>query len=158
MIEIYTDGACSNNGKTSSIGGWGFVVLKHLDTGEDLILEEDWGARKATTNQQMELTAAVMACRLIQTRFPFEKIKIYSDSAYLINCYNEKWYFNWERNGWVNSKRQPVANAILWKELIPFFSNPNIEWIKVKGHTGERDWNDYVDNLAVRARMGVDND
>ena len=152
MIEIYTDGACSNNGKENNIGGWGYIILNN-----NKIISLNSGALRNTTNQQMELTAAIEACKTALDCFPFEEIIVYSDSAYLINCYTNNWYKNWERNGWINSKKQPVANIPLWKELIPFFTNQNIKWIKVKGHTGKNDWNNYVDELAVQARLELEN-
>lgn len=77
---------------------------------------------------------------------------IYSDSAYIINCITQKWYKKWQTNGWRNSKKEPVANRELWERLIPYFENPRFSFEKVKGHSGEKDWNDYVDRLAVEAK------
>lgn len=148
MLEIYTDGACSRNGCKNNQGGWGFVVIK-----DETKIYENSGASKNTSNQKMELEAAIQACLYVSASFGDIEFVIYSDSAYLINCFNEKWYRNWMLNNWLNSKKQPVANSEQWKILIPFFNNPKVSWKKVKGHSGVQDWNAYVDNLAVKARL-----
>lgn len=146
MITIYTDGACCNNGKSDAIGGWGFVIL------EDGIKKLEGNGKKVnTTNQQMELLAAISALESYDFP-PICDVTIYSDSAYLINCKNQNWYKTWFRNGWKNSKKQPVANINLWKLLIPYFDDARFTFKKVHGHSGNQ-WNEYVDTLAVRARL-----
>ena len=72
-----------------------------------------------------------------------DKITVYTDSAYLANCVKQKWYNKWLVNGWINSKKEPVANKNLWKSLIPFFEAENIEFVKVKGHAGNK-YNEIV--------------
>lgn len=146
MITIYTDGACSNNGSKNAIGGWGFVIL---DSGAKMC--ENSGKEIGATNQQMELMAVIAALKSCDFA-PLCDVTIYSDSAYLINCKNQNWYKSWEHNGWKNSKKQPVANIQLWKELIPYFDDPRFTFKKVNGHSGNH-WNEYVDNLAVQARL-----
>lgn len=146
MLKIYTDGACSDNGKENAPGGCAFAVVN-----DDTVSFSWWYGTIGTTNQRMELTAAIKACQWAAENFPFERIEIYSDSAYLINCVNQNWWKSWEKNGWKNSKKQPVANPDLWKALIPFFSNENFSFWKVKGHAGV-DENELVDTLAVRAK------
>lgn len=138
-VTIYTDGACSGN---PGPGGWGVVLLygdhmKELSGGEAL-----------TTNQKMELVAAIQALQALKEPC---RVKLYSDSAYLINGFNQKWYVNWEKNGWVNSKKEPVASKELWQELIKLSRFHQIEWLKVKGHAGDK-WNERCDELA---RSGV---
>lgn len=144
MLEIYTDGSTRNNGMNGSSGGWGYIVVVdgHLDC-------YDSGTAAPTTNQKMELTAAIKACQFICSTLNsgFTPVTIYSDSAYLINCYKQNWWRKWERNGWKNSKNEPVANRELWEELIPYFKSANITFTKVSGHSGVY-YNEMVDKLA----------
>lgn len=146
--EIYTDGACRGNGKGNAIGGWGYIILRNNE-----VIHKANGGEANTTNQRMELTAAIMACEKLMEIDPFAIVKLYSDSAYMINCKKQNWYKSWERNGWKNSKKQPVANPDLWKRLIGYFDNESqFEFIKVKGHAGRTEqekWNELVDKLAV---------
>ena len=82
---------------------------------------------------------------------PDEKIKVYTDSAYIANCYKQNWYKAWRVNGWLNSKKEPVANKEMWELLVPFFYQPNIEIVKVKGHASNVG-NQIADKIAVAAR------
>jgi hypothetical protein len=83
------------------------------------------------------------------------KVEIFSDSAYLINCCKAAWWKTWARNGWKNSKKQPVANQDLWERLIPYFKDTeHFTFTKVKGHAGDR-YNEQVDGMAVRAREAM---
>lgn len=143
MYEIYTDGSTRKNGREGSSGGWAYVVVVNGEM--DCY---DNGFEAPTTNQRMELTAAINACEFIcHNSIGFEPIIIYSDSAYLINCIKQNWWCNWQRNGWINSKKEPVANKDLWEKLIPYFNKANISWKKVKGHAGET-YNEMADQLA----------
>lgn len=153
VFEIYTDGSTRGNGQENAVGAWAYVVL--VD-GEKTI--QDCKAETNTTNQRMELTAAAEVLEYLfynEICVPFDSIKIYTDSAYLHNCVKQKWYVNWQNNGWKNSKKEPVANRDLWERLIQYFEMPEVEFIKVKGHAGGRNnhemWNEYVDNLAQTA-------
>lgn len=137
-VIIYTDGACSGN---PGRGGWGAVLMY----GEHL--KEISGGDSQTTNQRMELQAAVEALKLLKKPC---KVKLHSDSAYLINCFKSRWYVSWEKNGWVNSKKEPVANRDLWEPLIEMYQMHKIEWVKVKGHAGVK-WNERCDELARAA-------
>lgn len=152
MLEFYTDGACSGNGKEEAIGGYGWVCLK------DGVLWQEYKSSQfyKTTNQRMELQAAIDACTIAQEFIQengFCDVIIYTDSAYLVNCIEQNWWKAWEKNGWVNSKKQPVANILYWKALLPYFRNNMFTFKKVSGHSGN-EWNEYVDRLAVRAREG----
>lgn len=152
MYEIFCDGATSENGKADAPGGWAYVILK-----DGRLISQNSGGEKGTTNQRMELTAALMACREIEAMDGFATVKLYSDSAYLINCFKQNWWKAWRANGWKNSKKEPVANQDLWKQLIFFFKKaPNYNFLKVKGHQGTDSdfgyWNDFVDKMAVRAK------
>lgn len=138
-VTIYTDGACSGN---PGPGGWGAVLL-YGDS-----IKELSGGEALTTNQKMELEAAIRALQALKEPC---RVKLYSDSAYLINGFKQKWYVNWEKNGWLNSKKEPVANKELWQELIKLSRFHQIEWLKVKGHAGDK-WNERCDELA---RSGV---
>ncbi|MBQ6808707.1 MAG: ribonuclease HI [Firmicutes bacterium] len=139
QVTIYTDGACSGN---PGPGGWGCV----LSSGERR--KELNGGEKLTTNQRMELTAAVEALRALKQPC---QVVLYSDSAYLINGFNQKWLVNWQKNGWLNAKKQPVENQDLWKELLRLSSIHQVEWRKVKGHAGNP-LNERCDELA---RAGI---
>lgn len=148
IYYAYTDGATSNNKKGEGVGGTGWVILDEkeeiLDYGADLISN--------TTNNQCELLALIGVCERLKAMMgPVDVALIYSDSAYCINCYKDKWWVKWEQNGWVNSKKQPVQNKELWEELIPFFRDARFSFRKVKGHE-DNYWNNYVDELAVKAK------
>ena len=111
----------------------------------------DAQAEVGTTNQRMELAAALNALKVVWPMCEvFDDIEICTDSAYLHNCVTQKWYVNWQSNGWKNSKKQPVANQDLWEQLVPYFEMPNIKFTKVKGHA-DNVWNNYVDDLAQTA-------
>jgi ribonuclease HI len=138
QIDIYTDGACSGN---PGPGGWGAVLFY----GEKR--KEMSGADKHTTNNRMELTAPIEAMKALKEPC---KIKLYSDSAYLVNCFQQGWIKNWQRNGWVNSKKEPVENQDLWKELLKLMDHHQVEYIKVKGHS-DNEWNNRCDELARAA-------
>lgn len=148
MYEIFCDGATSDNGKADAPGGWAYVILR-----DGVIISQNSGGEKGTTNQRMELTAALKACEEIEAMDGFATVKLYSDSAYLINCYKQNWWKNWRANGWRNSKKEPVANQDLWEKLIRYFMmTPSYDFIKVKGHAGNK-CNEMVDKLAVAAKM-----
>ena len=137
-VTVYTDGACSGN---PGPGGWGAVLIygsceKRLS-----------GAEAHTTNQRMELTAALMALQALKEPC---QVVLYSDSAYLINAFNQNWLRNWQRNGWLNSKKQPVENQELWKGLLEQAAVHDIDWRKVKGHAGD-EYNEICDELARTA-------
>lgn len=158
MVTIYTDGAASNNGYDNAVGGYGLVIEMR---GESPLV---FGGKKPNaTNNEMELTAMVSALSWLEgyiSRGGYkldenEQIFVYTDSAYIANCYSQKWYTNWEINGWKNSKRQEVANKELWKTLIPFFKKDNIHIVKVKGHS-ENLGNKIADQVAVAARTMED--
>lgn len=137
-VTIYTDGACSGN---PGPGGWGVVLLYGRQQ------KELSGAEAATTNQRMELTAALRALQALKE--PCEVV-LFSDSAYLINAFNQHWLDNWQRNGWRNAKKQPVENQDLWKSLLAANKTHQVSWQKVKGHAGDK-YNERCDELARQA-------
>ncbi len=142
---VYTDGACRGN---PGPGGWGWVVP-----------EGPWanGADPDTTNQRMELQAALDALRTIEG-----PVELVSDSTYVVNCFRDGWWKGWLKRGWKNSKKEPVANRDIWEPLIELYQGraDEITFRWVKGHAGD-EWNDIADRLAVEAshtqkgRMGV---
>ena len=137
-VIIYTDGACSGN---PGPGGWGAILMY----GEHK--KEISGGDKNTTNNIMEMTAVLEALRLL--KFPCT-VKIYSDSAYVVNAFNNKWIDNWQKNGWRTASKEPVKNKELWEELYEFTKTHEIEFIKVKGHA-ENVYNNRCDELARNA-------
>lgn len=141
-VTIYTDGACSGN---PGPGGWGAVLIYGSQR------KELSGAAETTTNQRMELTAALQALQALKE--PCEVI-LFSDSAYLINAFNQHWLDNWQRNGWRNAKKQPVENQDLWQALLNISSQHQVSWRKVKGHAGDT-YNERCDELARAAIAGL---
>lgn len=141
-LEIYTDGSCKSIANYR-FGGWSFVALR-----DGAFLYRASGGKQDTTNQRMELVAICNALEYAhKNRHPNEKVYIYSDSAYAINCYQKKWYETWLQNGWTNSQGQPVANADLWEKIIPYFENFWYYFKKVPGHSNIY-WNNECDRLA----------
>ena len=135
-VEIFTDGACSGN---PGPGGW-TALLIYGDYEREIS-----GSEPYTTNQRMELTAAVEALKLL--KYPC-RVKLYSDSAYLINAFTQGWVEKWELNGWLNARKAPVENRDLWEALLDLSRVHKIEWNKVKGHAGN-EGNVRCDRLAT---------
>ncbi len=135
-VIIYTDGACSGN---PGDGGWG-AVLRYGD-----VEKEVSGFEKNTTNNKMELTAAIAALNLL--KLPCE-VELYSDSAYLINGFTKGWIWGWKSNGWKTASKDDVKNVELWKELDRLNRMHKITWIKVKGHS-DNEYNNRCDKLAT---------
>lgn len=126
-ILIFTDGACANNQSAENVGGWG-AALTYQDQ-----IKELCGGEKNTTNNRMEMLAVIEALKALKSKtIP---IKIYSDSAYLVNCFKEGWHINWQRNGWMNSQKKPVENQDLWKALLALIAlQTKVDFLKLKGH------------------------
>ena len=143
-IIIYCDGACSGNQYRNNAGGWG-AILQRGD-----LLKEIYGGELDTSNQRMELTACIRA--LEQLKSGKFAVEIYTDSAYLVNCINDKWYVTWQRNGWKNSNKKPVVNRDLWEKLLALLSMYKVVIIKVAGHSGNK-LNERADELA---RQGIE--
>lgn len=138
-IQIYCDGACSGNQFEHNRGGWG-AVLKYKDK-----IKKIYGGELNTSNQRMELTACIKSLETLKVQHI--GIDIYSDSAYLINGMNEKWYEQWEKNNWKNSKKKPVDNQDLWQRLLELIRKFQVSFYKVDGHTGIT-FNELADKLA----------
>lgn len=134
-MRVYTDGSCQNR-----VGGWGWWCQ---DTGESMS-----GVETISTNQRMELKAALEA---INDHFTDPELVIISDSAYLVNCFGERWWVKWLQNGWLGSKNKEISNRDIWEpllELVQAHGNVKFEW--VKGHNGDVG-NEKADALAVGA-------
>lgn len=125
-LKIYTDGGCSNNQEETNFGGWGAV----LEFGE--VKKELYGGEANTTNNRMELTAVIEALKALKK--DGTEADIFSDSSYVMNCFREKWYINWEKNGWRNSKKESVENKELWEELLALVRRHKCNFFRVKGH------------------------
>ncbi len=129
-IYIYTDGSCLNNQTSENKGGYGVYLKcgkfeKKLSKGF-----------KNTTNNIMEMLAVIEGLKAVKDKS--YKIIVFSDSAYIVNCINDKWYVKWQKNNWINSKKEPVLNKELWQELLELYTSfDNISFIKVKGHLDE---------------------
>ncbi len=138
QVDAYTDGACSGN---PGPGGWG--VLLRMGRHE----KELYGGEAHTTNQRMELTAAIRALQALKRRC---RVTIHSDSKYVVQGMTE-WIHGWKKRGWKNASRQAVANQDLWQELDRLSQQHEIRWQWVKGHAGHAE-NERADALA---RQGI---
>ena len=125
-LKIYTDGACSGNQNDENFGGWGAI----LEYGSHQ--KEIFGGEPDTTNNRMEMTALLRAFEAVTKEG--QSIKVFSDSSYLVNCFKERWYENWLKNGWKTSGKKPVENQDLWESIIPYLSRHKIQFYRVKGH------------------------
>ena len=138
---IYTDGACSGN---PGPGGWAWAIAP---TGEPSAT----GGASHTTNQRMELMAALEALRAHVDHVG--PIEIRSDSTYVVHCFRDSWWVGWQKRGWKNSQRQPVANRDIWEPLIDAVNKRgDVTFTWVKAHNGEP-MNEHVDALAVAASL-----
>ena len=143
-IKIYTDGACVGN---PGPGGWAAIIISNQKK------EEIFGGEKLTTNNRMELTAAIKALEFFsknEGKQPsLSHIKIYTDSIYLKEGITT-WITAWEKNNWKTSDKKNVKNVDLWKKLKELVKSIQIEWNWIKGHSDDP-MNDLVDSLAKRA-------
>ena len=140
-VDIFTDGACKGN---PGPGGWGAILRMGRHE------KELSGGEADTTNNRMELTAAI---RALEALIEPCDIRLHSDSKYVLDGIT-KWVHGWQRNGWKNASKQPVRNADLWHELIAAAKPHTVEWIWVKGHSGHAE-NERVDALACAAAETV---
>ncbi|PTL79495.1 ribonuclease HI [Vitiosangium sp. GDMCC 1.1324] len=143
LVHIYCDGACSPN---PGIGGWGSILISpaHGNARRELS-----GAEPETTNNRMELTAALMALRALKAPC---QVQLFTDSQYVRNAFEEKWLDKWQRTGWKTSSRQPVQNSDLWQALLEQARVHRVTWNWVRGHSGHEE-NERADALAVAARL-----
>ena len=137
-VTIYTDGACSGN---PGPGGWG-AILMYNGTSKEIS-----GAKNDTTNNIMEITAVLEALKLLKVEC---SVKVYSDSAYVVNAFNQGWIENWRKNNWRTAGKDPVKNQELWVELYELTQKHKVTFIKVKGHS-DNEYNNRCDFLATSA-------
>ena len=135
-VELYTDGACRGNpGK----GGWGAILVY---AGRE---KEMSGGEAQTTNNRMELMAAIMALKQLKVAC---EVDLYSDSAYMVNAFNLGWVDTWKANGYRGSDKKQIKNLELWLELFSLTATHKVNFIKVKGHA-DNEFNNRCDQLAV---------
>ena len=144
-VEIYTDGACSYN---PGPGGWGAVLIYN---GKEKQLS---GFEDNTTNNRMELMAVIRA--LDELKEPCN-VMLYSDSAYVVNAFQQNWIEDWQIRNWRTAGKKAVKNVDLWQKLIEYTKTHNITFNKVKGHSTDK-YNNICDSLArteIEKRQGV---
>ncbi|MEX2501218.1 MAG: ribonuclease HI [Trueperaceae bacterium] len=139
QVTIWTDGSCDT---TSGDGGWGYLMRWRDHERTDAAYEPN------TTNNRMELTAAVEALRAL--REPC-RVRLVTDSQYLKKAFTDGWLDTWQRNGWRTAARAPVKNRDLWEELLKLTERHDVEWAWTRGHAGHEE-NETVDRLALDAR------
>ena len=137
-VIIYTDGACSGN---PGPGGWGAILMYNGNK------KEISGAKNNTTNNVMELTAALEGLKML--KFPCE-VELYSDSAYLVNGFSQGWIYNWKKNNWKTASKEPVKNKEIWEEIYNLTQIHKVKFIKVKGHA-YNEFNNRCDEMARNA-------
>lgn len=158
IIEIYTDGAVSNN--PGGKGGAAAIVLDYLDG-----IQENVGRHyEDTTNQRMELTGIILGLNTVLdrhaffgNRFVLLMVNLYSDSAYAMRAFNEGWLSKWKTNGWQTAGKKPVANQDLWQKIDQILyeckkNNIDVNFYKVKGHSNNR-YNNLADEIAVKCKF-----
>ena len=142
MIKIYTDGACSGN---PGPGGWGYVLI------DDGKLFTSSGSEEMTTNNRMELLAAISALEQVQIQ---SRVYLYTDSTYLQKGISD-WIYNWKNNNWITSSKKPVSNKDLWIKIDKLNTDLEIEWIWVKAHQSDDSEDTYYNNMADKLATGA---
>lgn len=138
-VIIYTDGACSGN---PGPGGWGSILMYKGNK------KEISGGEKNTTNNIMELTAVIEGLSLL--KYPCD-VEVYSDSAYVVNAFNQGWIYNWIKNNWkTTSGKEPVKNKEIWQKLYELTKIHKVKFNKVKGHS-DNEFNNRCDEMARNA-------
>ena len=150
-VKAYTDGACSGN---PGPGGWGVYLIAENDAGIVVKEETLYGKNRDTTNQMMELTAAIQALESLKRENV--NVTIFTDSKYVVDGIT-KWIFGWLKNDWSTASKKPVANRLLWEKLFGLTKTQNVEWVWVKGHAGMLG-NEKADSLAVKGREEASNE
>ena len=135
-VDIYTDGACSGN---PGVGGYCAILLYN---GAEKVVS---GSSKQTTNNQMEILAVIMGLKALKEPCI---VNLYSDSAYVVETFNQGWINNWQNNNWKTADKKDVKNKELWIELFSEYSKHKVNFIKVKGHS-DNEFNNKCDKIAV---------
>ena len=142
MIKIYTDGACSGN---PGPGGWGYVIVENGQ------IFSNNGSEDQTTNNRMELTAAIKA---LENARKDERLYLYTDSTYLQKGITE-WIVNWKKNNWITSSKKPVSNKDLWIKIDQLNLDFDIEWKWVKAHQSDNSDDTFYNNMADELATGA---
>ncbi|MBR2909687.1 MAG: ribonuclease HI [Clostridia bacterium] len=137
-VTIYTDGACSGN---PGNGGWGTILMYNNHK------KELSGGEQNTTNNRMELLAAIKGLELLKEPC---NVSLYSDSAYMVNAFLQDWVGNWKKNNYRGADKKEIKNLDLWKRLLALTETHNVTFIKVKGHA-DNEFNNRCDLLATSA-------
>jgi ribonuclease HI len=144
-VIVYCDGACSPN---PGDGGWGAVLISPAHGNHRRELS---GGERNTTNNRMELTGAISALKALTRPC---RVKLHTDSLYVLNPFKKGWLRRWQANGWLTAEKKPVENQDLWRELWTLSTAHEVEWIWVRGHAGDVE-NTRCDALAVAARLAL---
>jgi ribonuclease HI len=149
-LKIYTDGGCSGN---PGPGGWAYVMVQQTFQGA-VIIAQNKGAERETTNNRMELTAVISALRALKTmRDVPRQAAVYTDSQYVQKGITD-WIRTWKRNSWRTSDKSPVKNKDLWIELDALASEFPLKWEWVKGHAGN-EYNEMCDSMTQEAIASI---
>lgn len=149
-VELFTDGACRNNQSDENVGGYGALLI-YKDKEKEV-----FGGARNTTNNIMELTGMIEGLKQLTDRDIL--VEIYSDSAYIVNAFHERWMDKWRLNNWRNSQKKPVENRALWEELLELVESfQQVEFYKIKGHLSKTDvsvkkWHDKFNEQRVVSR------
>src|SRR5262245_46346781 len=177
-VELWCDGACSGNGRESSAGGWAALLISgrpvegggadaavgmlerevtrltepgpvsiDLSGGRPMRAIAIWGDESPSTNNRMEIRGLLEGLRALKRP---TRVQAHVDSSYVMKAFTDRWLDGWQRRGWVNSQKKPVANRDLWEELLVARRPHRLEFTKVAGHSGVT-LNELVDQLAVAA-------
>lgn len=148
-LSFYTDGSYSSK---TEMGGWAAICLE-----DGQVIDTQTGFEPYTTGNRMELYAFLSALENINSiESRHVQVTIYTDSAYIANCFSEGWWRKWINNGWKTADRQDIKNQDIWGRIIALYikltNKIKLDIVKVKGHTGDK-WNEYADLLAKKARL-----
>jgi ribonuclease HI len=141
-VDIFTDGSCAPN---PGVGGWAAILISPAHARRE---REISGAECESTNNRMELMAAIMALRTLKEPC---RVKLTTDSEYVKNAFTEGWMERWKANGWRTSAKKPVVNCDLWKQLVELTTIHEVSWHWIRGHA-ENEYNCRCDALAAQAR------
>ena len=141
-VTIYADGGCRGNGRESTVGGYGCILIYGN------VIKEVKKGFIDTTNNIMELSAVIEALDLLKEPC---SVELYSDSAYVVNAFKKGWVLKWQKNGWKTSNKEPVKNMELWKKLIELTGTHDVDFNKVTGHSDNKLNNrcDFLANAAM---------
>jgi ribonuclease HI len=142
FVVIYTDGGATPN---PGLGGWAALLIAPEHGGRE---KEIYGSEPGTTNNRMELTAAIMALRALKRSC---RVELHTDSTYLKNAFAKGWRAQWQKNGWKTAAKDPVLNQDLWRELLSLSQTHAVEWVWTKGHASDAR-NNRCDALVQKAK------